>query len=110
MTSLSDLQQAGGIRSGKPEAVEITFTLDDGQERQATIHVKRLSIGETERAYLASVSSDKSRAAQIISEVISLGEDGAEPIPIEQADRMHPALAREMIKAINKVNGKQPKN
>ena len=110
MTSLKELQSAGGFRSGKPVAKEIKFKLDDDVEHTATVHVKRLSIGETERAFIETASSDLSRAAKIISEVVSLGADGSERIPIKDADRLHPSLAAAMIAAITEVNGKKPKN
>lgn len=110
MKSLKDFREAGGFRSGKPIEREIRFKLDDGAEHVATIHVKRLSVGETERAFLDAVGSDLSRAAKIISECVTLGEKGQEKIPPAEADKLHPQLAKAMIDAITEVNGKKPKN
>jgi hypothetical protein len=110
MKSLKDFREAGGFRSGKPIAKEIRFKLDDGTEHVATIHVKCLSVGETERAFLDAVGGDLSRAAKIISESVTLGDKGQERIPLPDADKLHPRLAAAMIAAITEVNGKKPKN
>jgi hypothetical protein len=110
MTTIRELRASGAFRSGKPVEKEIRFKLDDDTEHVATIYVKRLSIGETERAFIEAAGADLSRAAKIISEVVSLGKDGAERIPIGDADKLHPSLAKAMLDAVTQVNGKKAKN
>lgn len=107
--TLSELNSSGGFISATPIKRSITFKLDDGIERTGDIHVKRLSIGDHEKLFM-SVTDKQSRTALLISEVITLGEDGKEKISFEKAYKLHPALAAEMIKEYQAVNNGGEKN
>lgn len=107
--TLNDLKTSGGFISSAPVKRTITFTLDDGVPRTGEIYVKRLSIGDHEKMFL-SANDKQSRTALLISEVITLGEDGKEKISFEKAYQLHPALAAEMIKEYQAVNNGGEKN
>lgn len=108
MKTLEDLKAVGAFFSDKPVQKAIKFVLD-GQEYDATIWVKRLSVGEQERLAMLSHSDDRKGSALLISEIVLLG-DGAERISFEDAYRLSPSLAMAMMEAIEEVNGAKPKN
>ena len=101
MTTLKDLQ-ALAAPSRKPVKKDITYKMD-GNDCTATIHVRRLSIKAYENLYL-SVGADKNRMARTISEAILVGEKGDQPIPLELAEQLPPAMAAAMVEAFNEVN------
>lgn len=103
MSTLKELETMGGFVSDKPVKKEITFTLDSEEEITATIHVKRLNIGEFEGLFLAD-PDERARTAKAISVGIRLGENGTEVIPFEKAYKLHPRLAAAMFNAFNEVN------
>ncbi len=102
MSSLKDLKALGGFVSDKPVKKEIKFKLDGDDELTATIHVKKLAIGDYEALFLVD-NEDRSRTAKVISEAITLG-DGTERITFKDAYRLHTSLAGAMISAFNEVN------
>lgn len=107
--TLNDLNSAGAFVATAPVKRTITFTLDDGEERSGDIHVKRLSIGDHEKLFLGAPDKE-SRTALLISEVITLGEDGTEKISFQQAYQLHPSIAGAMIQQFNEVNSGAKKN
>ncbi len=106
---LEQINTAGGFISSAPLKREISFTLDDGVERTGFIHVKRLSIGDHEKLFLGAPDKE-SRTALLISEVITLGDQGKEKISFTKAYQLHPELAKAMIQQFNEVNKGGPKN
>lgn len=107
--TLSDFANSGAFISEVPIKRTITFTLDDGVEHTGDIHVKRLSIGDHEKLFLAATDKE-SRTALLISQVITLGEGGKEKISFEKAYKLHPSLAGAMIKEYQEVNKGGEKN
>lgn len=107
--TLNELTKSGGFISATPIKRTITFKLDDGVEHTGDIHVKRLSIGDHEKLF-TSVTDKQSRTALLISEVISLGDEGKERISFENAYKLHPALAAKMIEEYQAVNNGGEKN
>jgi hypothetical protein len=103
MTSMKDLKAKGGIVSSVPIKKEIKFKLDGDDEFTASIFVKKLAIGDYESLFLVD-NEDRSRTAKIISEAVTLGDDGKEKISFKDAYQLHPALAGAMIVAFNEVN------
>lgn len=103
MSSLKDLQALGAFVSDKPVKKEITFKLDGDDEYTATIHVKKLSVGDYETLFLTE-KEDRSRTATMISQAVTLGPDGKERISFEQAFKLHAGLAGAMVNAFNEVN------
>lgn len=103
MTSMKDLKEMGGTVSPIPVKKEIKFTLKDEVEYTAVIHVKRLGIGDYEALFLVE-GEERSRTAKIISQCITLGPSGKEPITFKEAYQFQPALAGAMIVAFNEVN------
>ena len=103
MSSLKDLRALGAFVSDKPVRKEIKFKLDGDDDYTAIIHVKKLAIGDYETLFLMG-NEDRSRTAKVISEAITLGDDGKERIKFEDAYKLHPSLARAMIDAFNEVN------
>lgn len=104
MSTLKDLQGLGAFVSDKPVRKDITFKLDGDEEYSATIHVKKLSVGDYDALFLGG-PEERSRTARMISDAITLGDNGAERIKFEDAYRLHPRLATAMVTAFNEVNG-----
>lgn len=102
MTTLKELESLGGFVPAKPIKKEITFTIN-GEELSATIHVKKISIGEFEALFLGD-TEERSRTAKAISVAVMLGPEGKEAIPFEMAYKLEPALAGAMFAAFNEVN------
>ena len=102
MTSIKDLKALGAFVTDAKVQREIKFEID-GQEYDATIHVRRLSAGDYETLFLVD-KEDRSRTAKVISEAITLGDDGKERIKFEDAYKLHPSLAAAMVNAFNEVN------
>lgn len=109
MSSIKQLKSMGAFVSDQPVKREIKFKLDDDNEMTAEIHVKRLSIGDHEKIFLAT-QDEKNRMAKLIAEAISLGDQGQEKITLTDAYRLHPGIAGAMIDAFNDVNGAKLKN
>ena len=103
MTSMKELKAKGGIVSSVPVKKEIKFKLDGDDEFTASIFVKKLAIGDYESLFLVD-GEERSRTAKIISEAVTLGDDGKEKISFKDAFQLHPALAGAMIVAFNEVN------
>jgi len=103
MTTLDDLRSFGGIVSDEPVKHPIRFSIGD-EEIEAHIFVRQLSIGDQERIFKAADNKDQSRAAAMISELVTLGEDGKQRIPFQDAYKLHPNLAGAMVAAIKQVN------
>lgn len=106
MTNISDLKALGAFFSEAPVQKEIKFILD-GQEYDAKIWVKKVSAGDRDRLAKLSAGDDRSVTAVVISEIISLGEDGSEKLLLEDAFRLAPSLADAMMVAAKEVNGGQ---
>jgi hypothetical protein len=104
MSGLKELRAMGALVSDIPVPKKITFTLDDGVERTYDIHVKRLSVGDHEKLFIAD-KDQQSRTAKLISEAITLGADGKERLPFKEAYSLHPSIASAMLGAFNEVNG-----
>lgn len=105
--SISSLVAMGAVVDAAPVAREIRFKLADGVEQSCTIHVRRMSVGDHEKyAKLAAASGDDERsiAAVIISNSITVGPNGEEVIPYRMAYQLHTAVANAMVDAVNEVN------
>lgn len=109
MLTLENLKNSGGFIASAPIKREIKFKLDDEQEVSGFIHVKRLSIGDYEKLFVLT-PDDQSKTAHLISETVSLGENGEEKISFTDAYQLHPALAAAMLAEFNEVNKGQKKN
>lgn len=109
-TTLQDLKDVGAFVVDELVPTDIEFTLDGGEPRKYTIHVRRLSIGVNEEIFLAGGDGNKSRTAKLISEAVRLGEGGKELISFKDAYTLHPSVAEAMVRAIGKVNGRVRKN
>ena len=99
MTTLNDLKKMGGVVSDEPVEKEIHFTIDD-QEYTATIHVRRLSIGDHEKLFGVDATE---RASNLIARAVLLN-GGKDSISVKDAYRLHDSLATAMIAAVNEVN------
>lgn len=104
MTTLKQLTTQGGFVAAAPIVKHITFEID-GEKLEADIHVRQIGIGEYEDAYLDDGKDKRSKTAKIISEAITLGDDGKERISFEDAYRLKPPLAGAILEAFNEVNG-----
>lgn len=102
MTTLKHLKALGAIVNDKPIKKSISFDLD-GQTYQAEVHVKRIGIGEYESLFLKG-EDKRSRTSRVISEAVTLGEEGKERISFEDAYSMRPELAGALLNAFNEVN------
>lgn len=109
MLTLQNLKDTGGFIASAPVKREIKFKLDDDQEVAGFIHVKRLSIGDYEKLFVLT-PDEQSKTAHLISETVSLGENGEEKISFTDAYQLHPSLAASMLSAFNEVNKGQKKN
>lgn len=107
--TLEQLSTTGAFVPTAPVKTEITFTLDDGIQHTGDIFVKRLSIGDHEKLFMGAPDKE-SRTALVISEVITLGENGKERISFNKAYQLHPSIAGAMLNAFNEVNKGGPKN
>lgn len=110
MSTLQQLRTLGAFVPDKPIKQTITFKLDGEDTLTADIFVKKLSVGDYEKLFLAA-PDDKSRTAKIIADAITLGDDGKEKISFVDAYKLHPGIAVEMVNAFNAINGaSKPKN
>lgn len=111
MSTFAELKALGAFVDGEPVQKSISFKLDGDDAITATIFVKKLSVGESERIFLASGADKESRTAKMIAELVLLG-DGSERLSFQDAYKLHPRIAQAMIQAIGEVNGltDQPKN
>lgn len=101
--SLSDLVAEGAFVDPTPVPVPITYTLDDGVEREALIHVKRLSIGDYQ-SLVTTGDAGRSHVAEVVEAAIRLGAGGKEQIGYKDAYRLHVNLANAMMNAFHEVN------
>lgn len=105
MKSLQELKDIGGFVDGTPQPREIAFRID-GKDYTATIHVKRLSIGEWERTFGSKEGkAAKSRTAHVIATLVTLGEDGQETLTVNDAATLAIPLAEAMLRAACEANG-----
>lgn len=104
MKTLQELQAIGAFYAQEPVQKEIKFTLD-GKKYDATIWVKRVSVGERDRMAAMSATDDRSTTALVISQIIGLGEYGSEKLSFEDAYRLAPPIADAMLLAAKEVNG-----
>lgn len=79
MSTLKELKALGGLVPTAPIKKEIKFKLDGEDEFTASIHVKKLSVGDWEVIFLAP-GDERSRTAKLISETVTLGDDGKEKL------------------------------
>lgn len=105
MSSLSDLKAAGAVVDGGLIEREIRFTLDE-VEHTATIHIKRLAIGDYEQLN-TEIKESRSKIAHMIATAVRLGENGDEVITFEDAYRFRVELADAIAEAFEAVNGKK---
>lgn len=103
---LNQLMEAGGFVSDSLVVKEVTWVRKDaeGNDDSLTfeVRVKRQPFGALER--IATMDENKSKAAQIISDCVRLGEDGKEIISYDRAFNLHPGLAAALLTAVNEVN------
>lgn len=109
MLTLENLKNSGGFIASAPVKKEITFKLDGDDEHTGFIYVKRLSIGDYEKLFMIA-PDEQSKTAHLISETITLGDDGSEKISFTDAYQLHPSLAAAMLAAFNEVNKAERKN
>ena len=99
---LKELENLGVFLSDVLVEKEITFALVDETEHKATIHIKKLGLGEYERIF-AGTEDKYGTSARIIAEAVKLG-GGKESIPVEKAFRLHKGIAAAMLDAFREVN------
>lgn len=103
MNSIEELRAIGAFVNGAPVVKRIVFTIN-GQEYDATVHVRRRSLGEQERIFQRTrEQKDPRAAAATIATLVHLGENGEETLTIDDAAALHPALADAMLAAIHEV-------
>ncbi len=102
MTTLKQLEAMGAFVSDAPVKKEVPFHLA-GPDVTVTIFVKRLGIGHYESLFL-SEKDERSRTARAISEAVTFGDNGKEKLSFEQAFKLDPQFAREILTAFNEVN------
>lgn len=102
MTTLHDIQKLGGFVAEKPVRKDIHFEID-GQQFDATIHVRQLGIGGYESIFKDDADK-QSQSARAISEAISLGQDGKERLSFDDAFRLKQNLGAAMLEAFHEVN------
>lgn len=102
MTSIKDLEKLGGFVPDAPVKKEVPFYLA-GPDVTVSIFVKRLGIGAYEALFLND-KDERSRTARAISEAVTLGEKGEQRLTFDQAYKLDPQLAREILTAFNEVN------
>lgn len=107
MTTLKELQAKGGFVPDTPLVKTIKWKGTDAEgnavDYEAQIHVRRLSVGDHEALFL-DADDKRSRTAKLISTAITLGKDGKEKIPFQDAYKLETALAGAMLEAFNEVN------
>lgn len=103
MSSLKDLKAMGAFIPDEPIKKEIKFKLDGPDELTATLFVKRMNIGDYEALFLTD-TEERGRIAKMISEGIRLGEKGEEKLSFQQAYKLDPRIAGQMVAAFNEVN------
>lgn len=100
LMNFDELKAIGALVGDEPIKRAIKFTLD-GQEYDATIWVKRLCVGDRDRMAALSASDDqRSTSALLISELVTLGEDGSERISFKDAYRLAPPLGDAIVEAL----------
>lgn len=102
MTSIKDLESLGAFVPDAPVKKEVPFYLA-GKDVTVSIFVKRLGIGHYESLFLND-KDERSRTARAISEAVTLGEKGEQRLTFDQAYKLDPQLAREILTAFNEVN------
>lgn len=105
LTSLAAFKAAGAVVDAAPVPRDIRWTLHE-IEYTATVHVRRLAIGEYEDL-VHDINDERSKTAAIISRFITLGEHGDEAIPYKEAYRLEPVVANAMLGAFNEVNAEK---
>ena len=105
--NLEQLKAAGGLVPSALVPKDITWTDSAGNELTFTIHVRRLSYGESVSA-LKGIKGDGIELninAMIISACVRLGENADEKLSYHDAIDLEPSLGMAMHKACNEVNG-----
>lgn len=99
---LATLRAAGAFVDPEPTKESVTWnghTFD--------VWVKRPSFADSENVLAAMAKGDQARGALMLANAILLGEK-KEPISYEDAVRLDPSLAFELVKAVERVT-KRPK-
>jgi len=110
VNTIKELTEMGAFVPDDLVKKTIKFKLtDEGEELEATVHVRQLSIGAHEDIFRAD-PDQRSTTAKLLSEAIRLGPDGKERMSYQQAYKLHPKMARAMAKAIAEANGTDRKN
>lgn len=99
--TLAGIADAGGFVDTAPVAKRIEWRLG-GKLHKGRVFVVRQPFGAVESVLQGDF--DRSRAAQLISMSIRLGDDAREQLSYDQAYGLHPALAWALTAAINEVN------
>ena len=110
MITIESLSQNGGIVSD--ELVQKTVKWkQDGGDMSGEVFVKRLCIGDVERAQTIRAAADDKQSyyAFILSTAIRLG-DGSEQLTFEQAYKLSPQIAVAFHNAYVEVNEGDSKN
>ncbi|MDH0645575.1 phage tail assembly chaperone family protein, TAC [Pseudomonas sp. GD03858] len=107
--NINQLKALGGIVDSQRVRKEVVWNRPDPQTGEMlaqtlVVHVRRHSFGVIERLF-AEQESSHSRNAHYLAASISLGEEGEEPLRVEDAFNLEPSLGFVLLNAINEVNG-----
>lgn len=105
--NLSELKAAGGIVGGAMVKKAVVWKHKDSEGKPLVdeffIHVMPQSFGMIEHLFSSS-ESEQSRNAKYISTCVTLGPNGEEVIPYEDAYRLDPGLGWAILGAVHEVN------
>ena len=111
---LAELEARGGMVDRSLVKKNITWKRVDADGKEDLvdfdIFIRKNSFGIIDSQLR--VSDERSKSAQLISNGIMLGDDGEEAITYDQAFRLEPTLAYQMVQAfmeVNKIGQSAPK-
>jgi len=111
MSTIEELQAMGAFVPDELVQRTLRFKLGaEGDEQEATVFVRRLSIGAQESVFKKSDDPDVGYSVKMICAAIRLGEKGEQLIPLAMSKQLHPAIATAMLDAISEVSDAKIKN
>lgn len=101
MLTINSLKETGSFVSDVPVKKHIEWEID-GEKYNGDIFIRQLGIEEWNRLF---ITGDKDRLVSAsLAAVIRLGENGDEVLTIDQAAKIHPALAGAMMSAARETH------
>jgi hypothetical protein len=101
--NLDQLKAAGGFVDPTPVKQSVTW-----QGVTFDVYIRRHSFAEFERLHVEYAKGGKAQGALMLSTYLLLGDD-KQPMSYEDAARLEPTLAKELVEALNKVAAESPK-